>query len=437
MKIISRIIVAFLGALFLGTIANATSTQPNAFLGPTIKGSYTQPITKDVAYSIGAEAAYKNLLGRGVLGVRIADNQRFKIAAEYLGQKLSYRFFDGDAEQWVTQAAVGAYYQYDFGGFLRPQFDLSAYVSHAPSKSLSTRTGTTVSATGVQQVYTAFRRIAGSTAEGVSPGFTLQPWWGAAAGLDLNYDNVSYDTKNIRSRDAQGFGGTARLNQELVDNLNLGLSASMRQPFNNYEANLNWTAFNNRDGKLIIGLEGDYLIGKRTLPNSYNVGLNFNFIDSGDIPQSHPRKSQKHKHKHRKGYKGEWVQSTDDFLTWTSDPVVLPTVLAITDEKVNFTNASTPAPTCTLAVPTFVTPIGNQTATGGVGTFTTAQSFSGQGLTFSINIDPTFTGNVSIDPITGIVTLSQVEFNATGSFTVSASNCAGSVTSNTFTISGH
>ena len=201
----------------------------------------------------------KNFRVGGTLGWRVDTNQRLKLSSEWLRQDITYAFFSGNSNQWMNQWAIGAGYQFDFLGYsYDPAFDLSAYYSHAPSKSLSTVTGRFVNSLGVLSHFIDQRRIAGSNAAGIEPGASFSPWIGGRVGLELDYDHVNYDNKFASDNDANGFGGTIRLYQALTENIGLGLSAAVRTPFNNYTANLDWTHMPYLGGAWTVGLDAAY-----------------------------------------------------------------------------------------------------------------------------------------------------------------------------------
>ena len=174
--------------------------------------------------------------------------------------------------------AISAYlYEFPCYGF-NPQFQFRGYLSHAPNKSLSPVSGNLVDASGVViGTFSNNRRIAGSNAGGVAPGLFVSPWTGGRVGLELNYDNVRYDTKYLlHDEHAKGLGGTVIFDQAITNGIGLDLSAAVRQPFNNYAANLNW---NNAQffGAWTVGLFGAYTDGKKSLPNTWNIGLNASY----------------------------------------------------------------------------------------------------------------------------------------------------------------
>ena len=284
MNKLSKLILGFSSTLLLYSAAYSTNVpntdKPVTFVGPTGRLGYTSSVNNYIAYNVAGEAGLKNFRVGGTLGWKMDEYQRFKLTAEYLWQNITYAFFSGNSDQWVNQGAVGATYQYLFAdNRFRPQFDLGGYYSHAPSKSLNTVSGTGINSSGLVQPFIDNRRIAGSDAVGFSPGFALMPWRGGRIGAAVNYDNVRYNTINVPNEDAKGLGGTVNLNQAITDNVNLGLSAAIRQPFNNYAANLNWIYMPSPYyGKWMLGLFGEYNVGKKTLPDTYNAGVSADYF---------------------------------------------------------------------------------------------------------------------------------------------------------------
>ena len=241
MKKRSPLALLFSSALFYLNSAYAivpNNDHPTTFLGPTVRGGFSSLITDSSAYSFNAEYGLKNLRGGGTVGWNILDAHRLKISGEYLWQRINYAYFSGNSHNWSNQGAVGGEYQYTMNQLrFNPQVGLSAYYANAGSTDQSIVSGTFVNSTGVSTSFTDTQRIAGSNASGISPGLTISPWRGGKAGLDLNYDNVRYDMKYEPTVTAKGWGGTVRASQQLTNNIVLGASAAVRQPFNNYQAN--------------------------------------------------------------------------------------------------------------------------------------------------------------------------------------------------------
>lgn len=418
MKNLFKVVLAFVGTLMCLSASYAVPNHdhPTTFLGPTLRGTYTDSYNSFSAYSLSGEAGLKNFRVGGTLGWQLAENQRLKLSAEYLWQKITYPFFAGNTDQWVQQGAVGGLYQYRFCNVCwDPTFDLRAWYSHAPSKSLSTATGVIRNNAGILLSFADFRRIAGSNAGGIAPGFTIHPWTGTYFGADLNYDNVKYDKNHSPNEDARGFGGTVRLGQVLTDNIVLDLSAAVRQPFNTYSASLDWLNVSYY-GRWTLSLDGAYTAGKHTLPSTWNVGVNANYyVDQTCDSICQRRAAAQFTH----------CDAPDPFLVWASDPAVyLPQVLAIPDEDVVIPDprCSQPVPVVIAAIPPFTT------TTIGTSTFTTAQAFSpSSGLSYTISVTPAPAGgnSVTINTATGVVTVVNAGTNQTVTATVTAINICG------------
>jgi len=416
MKNLLKLSVVLCSTLLCLSTAHASS-GPTTFLGPTLQGSYTGNINNNSAYSLLGEAGVKNFRVGGTLGWKAEENQYLKLSAEYLTQDITYSFITGNSNQWMSQGALGAGYLYEFAGNYQPHFDLNAYVSHAPSKSLSAVNGTTIVA-GVLNNFTVQRRIAGSNAAGIVPALSIAPWQGGRVGVGLNYDNVRYDKNYSPNEDAKGFGGTATFDQKLSQTVDFGLSAAVRQPFNNYAANVSFSnpAFNN----WVLGVGGDYTTGKNTLPNTWDVLFSASYsFDKRTVsaPAAY------------KGFKGETAMPVhDDLMSYTADPAVyMPQVLAVTDQR--------EITSCAYGQPTFTGTIANQTTAPGVTqTFNSPTSFGGTGLTYTVVSSKTGggTSTVTINSTTGAVTVTGLR--STTTITITATNpCGARVSSNAFT----
>lgn len=295
--------------------------DPSTFLGPVFRGSYNSTLDSFTAYNLAGEAAPKHYRVSGSYGWNLSCKQRLKVTAEYLYQRIYYPFFSGNKDRWVNQGAIGGDYQYDLLGYIGyPQFNLMAFYSNAPEKNLGTITGTFVSLLGVTTPFIDHRRIAGSNAAGISPGIRINPWCGARMGLDFNYDYVRYNKHNEQDEKAVGVGGTIFVKQEVIDDVLFGVSAAVRRPFNNYQASITWV--NALDGCSwdTIGIEGEYTVGKHTLPNTYNLGLTVNYyLDQCCCPDKKPTFAS---------------QNTKDFLNFMGETnVYLPQVLVISESN--------------------------------------------------------------------------------------------------------
>ena len=400
--------------------------NPTTFLGPTMKGAYTSRLYSHSAYSILGEAGAKNLRLGGTLGVRLEEDHYLKMSADYLLQKITYSFLTGHANEWVSQIALGGAYQYDIGGANEPQLNMNAFLSYAPSKSLSATFASFTDNTGSLSSIYEQRRIAGSFATGISPGFTVIPWRGARTGVALNYDRVRYDKIFAPQQNATGFGGTANLKQALSCDIDLAVAAAVRAPFNYYQAGLTYHPLPHIAGWQ-FGLDTGYTSGKVTLPNSWNIGVSINY-HVGEI--DHPT------YMHFPGDSDVIRAAANDrLIVWTEAPAVyLPQVLAIADA-----GATIPAPQCNPPAALTGVPLPAIVLfdTPGNSSFATAASFSpASGLTYSVttSVAPSFGNAVSINPSTGVLTVTAAS-TQTLTYTVHATNvCGQAVTSGPATI---
>lgn len=434
MKNLFKTAIALGSALLCFNFAEASvpnSDNTTTFLGPTLKLRYTAPFNYLTAYSIAAEGGIRNARVGGTAGFRIQDNQRLKISAEYLWQDLTYGFFSGDLNKWVSQFAIGGDYQYQFDEYLfQPQFDLVAYYSHAPTYSIGTVTGSFIDSLGNTQSFVNVMRIAGSNAGGLAPGISIYPWWGARVGVDANWDKVSYNKNNPRRENANGFGGTFHLNQLITDHVVIGGSISLRRIFNTYQGNLAWTGLPFY-GSWAVGVGGEYTAGKHSVPNSYDAGVFVNYLMDMQTQNAIAQREATRRFMNLKGdLKGEASAvplPVDDFLVWTADPAIyMPTVLAVPDESVH---SVTTAVACT--PPELDNPLPDVTTVGStLVSVNAAGAFSGSApLSFAVSTIPSSApSSVTISSTSGTVSISPVPTTTPTTFTVrvTASNSCGS-----------
>jgi hypothetical protein len=391
-------------------LTNPPSGQPKTFLGPALQLNRYDTFTESLGFAVLGEAGPRNFRAGGTLGWMATPHQRLKLSAEYLFQNLTYSFFSGNTNQWVSQAALGLAYQADIPCTQRyqTQFHMNGFLSHAPSKNLSNVTGTYFY-NNVVTNYTNFRRIAGSNAAGISPGINFLPWEGGLVNLDANYDNVRYDTIYTQNQDAKGIGATISLNQLFIHHIDLNALASIRAPFNQFAGDVGWTT-NSKLGQWRLSLGSDYVIGKNTLPSSYSLLLGANYVPSQPSPQGSQAKIT------------AWR-----FIDWLAKPAIyLPQVLAIPDERVG---------NC-LGAPTVIGQIGGSvfSGVGFIGAFSVALNtiFSGENITYTINYNgQPNNGSVIISSGT-LIGNDDYPNDAYTNISVTATNACGSRTSNLF-----
>lgn len=324
MNCFTKFFLFFSGIILFLFHINVHATSTTTFLGSAIKVNFTNRLIDSTAYSLAGEIGAKNARLGITYGMKFTEFQRIKISAEYLWQDIMFAFFSGNTSTWVNQEALGIAYQYDIiENPMRPQFDISAYGSHAPSKTLESVTGTSINQQGQPISFGDMRHIAGSNAVGISSGFGMSVWPGNRITASLNYDDMHYNTRHQTNNNPPvGLGGRLDINQTFNDYIALGMSAEVRQPFNHYDIDLKFFHLPFL-GEWAIGLFGTYNTGKNSLPNTYNVGLSADYF----IDQSH--------------YDSTYLQGkvmrqppTDKMLTFVATPAVyMPQVLAIVDSS--------------------------------------------------------------------------------------------------------
>jgi hypothetical protein len=413
--------------------ASIAFAQPTTFLGPTAHLGIVKTITDDSAFAIAGEAGPKNLRLSGTAGWEFDYHQRIKGTAEYVRQRLTYSFYDGQQDVWMGQGAIGLNYEYDFRQVdpFNTLLDLTAYYSHAPSKGLGVNTYTSPTT-----ITTVSKRVAGSDGFSIGPGMSIVTLDGTTAGFDVTYNNVQYDTKYRSGLTAKGIGGTLRLAQVITDDVKIGGSASVLKPYNEYAANLSFANIEYYGMWTLSGF-GAYTIGKNTMPNSYNVGLGADyFIDeTNDEPPPMPQRPMpQHQYKDYKDYKDMpplvWQEPDvvdKDLLNWVAVPVMKLPVQTVPDQKIKTVCAPGSAPTFSGTIPPYGGPYPSA--------ISTAPFFTGSNLTYTmVAVDNNMPSDstISINSTTGVITITVGGIGVNYDITVTATNSCGSATSNTF-----
>lgn len=319
MRRLSQLLIGLLFIFYVNAhAALPNNDHPTTTIGPILRASFTNPLTDTSGYSFAGEAGWNAYRLGGSVGWQLWTKHRLKFSAEYLWQKITYAFFDGNLHRGENQSAFGLGYEYDASHLMRfkPLFDLSIYYSQAAGDSVGTDTGFMNTAGTIS--YTDIQRVSSSNTSGVAPGVSIFPWWGTKAGINLNYDNVRYNMRYESKPDVRGLGGTLHLQQFLTDKIALQLSAAFRKPYNHYQADIGWNLIPYY-GAWAVKLGGGYIIGKHQLPTTYMFGLAIDY--SLDMKCDHCRAIQ-----------------AEDFVSWLAKPAVyMPQVLGIPDEQVTTT----------------------------------------------------------------------------------------------------
>lgn len=338
------------------------------------------------------EAGSRHVRGSGTLGFELDDEDRFKVTGEWLLERTSCGLSSKDFE-WINQGAVGVAYQHLFCNPYILSLDIGGSYSHANSKQLKNVFCTTQS---LLKQY-----IAGSNAYDVNFGSTLKSFNGGLVSLYATYDLVNYAKKFHSARHVSGFGGGARIFQPLFNDVDFTGLVELKQPYNYYEADLDWknTLFS---CDFAIGVFAAYTDGKRHLTNDGKVGIGLSLLLGGD---GRGNKSSR-----------EIRQTPCDFDAWVRVPAVYrPKVLAIRDLEC--------VTTCTC--PGVIAPVLDAIVFAGeVSHVEGADIFFGSELGYDLSGNVPF--GVTIDQTTGIMTISSALEPGEYNFRIRAHNLCGS-----------
>lgn len=311
-----------------GPINVAAEVSEN--FGVIVHGKYTHSFSEDNAIALAIDAGTEEYRANGTWGHAFNDSQRVKISAEYLAQKADYNFETGTQSEWIGQSAIGLTYQILFSNQFFHALNFNTTYSKAQSKDLDTQK---LTVDGID--YDLYRRIAGGTDKSFSVGVDLTPTKTTLLGLELNYDDVKYDTKYNESddpsnsyEDESGLGATVNIEQLLSDFLKVKVSASDRKPYNDYKAEINWLAKTTSSSQLEFGLTGETTTGGQDTDSDSRFGVSLSYkwgAESFDPNATY--------YSPVSGV-GTRTFSTDSLVGWTSEAAVhMSRVLAVAEQK--------------------------------------------------------------------------------------------------------
>ena len=232
-------------------------------------------IAEDAAFSLCLEAGAKSNRVNGTLGYFADENNRFKISAEYLSQKLRFKFDDRDRDyheglrRWLHQFAIGGKYQYIFEcPSCFSGLELGLFYSNSPGKKLSEHSEIDDS--------TLFRRIAGADNWQANAGFLFNPWRCARLTPYISYQQTTYRREYQDKKRISGVGFGLTYNQKLFYGLDFDLKYQYTQAFDDLRAGLYWNKIF-ECGALGLGVFVDHVFGKRELLSSTTTGLELSF----------------------------------------------------------------------------------------------------------------------------------------------------------------
>ena len=199
------------------------STTYSQIYGVIFSGQYTQALGDQNALSFLADGSKKEGRANLTWGYAMTPHQRIKLTGEYLAQDLDFNYYSGDVNKWENQAAYGATYEYIIAHHFLNDINFNTFYSHTRSEDLSDAD---------YDGATNLRRIAGGTDKSASAGVDVLPTQNTLVGLQLNYDNVIYDTHYQNNQNTTGFGATINLQQLITQRTKLQLLAADRNPIN-------------------------------------------------------------------------------------------------------------------------------------------------------------------------------------------------------------
>ena len=298
--------------------------------GLILEGKYTQLLDQTNAISVELDGGKAERRIGATWGHILTPNQRFKITAERLSQKRDFSFDSGNVSTWVYQNALGGSYEYLLSHNLIKAINLNAFYSKANSKDLPYKDYMKDGS-----MFRNYRRIAGATDKSVSTGIDLSPVKSTLVGLQLNYDNVKYNTRYEKSlSDDSGLGATITLHQLVNQRVQFNLLASDRKPYKDYQAEVDWLVNNVPGSQLQLGLVGERIDGSHGLPNDNRVGLKLSYSWGGDNSAQPVTFSDPMPNNNAGGLRD-----------WTATPAVhMEQVLAIKDQKSVALTSPVPTP---------------------------------------------------------------------------------------------
>ena len=367
-------------------------------------------LENESALSLLGEVGPRNYRVNGTFGFLSSESaQRFKVSAEYLSQKLQYKFSSGKERRWMHQLGLGAMYQYwfDCPGFVKA-LQLHGVYSNSYNHKLKR-----LECPG--QNLSIKRRIAGAWFYALEGGLVFSPWNCGTLISSLSYDQVRYKRQYESKKRLSGIGAAFELIQRLGNNYLFIGRLEFKKPYNYLEALLTW----NRKcgcGDLTLGVFSSHTWGKSRLPSTTTLGIEvgFNFgvngFGRGECCPSDPCAS---------------LCNSQELAGWVATPAVyMPIVLAIAEEKIKDTCV---APTGT-SLPNVTVPSDQAF------TIQTAFAFQANGNTLSFSAAGLPPG-ATIDPTTGVISGFNPGLVNQDTFivTVTASSICGTA-SQTFTL---
>jgi hypothetical protein len=290
----------------------------NDELGMVTDLTYKQPVGTHQAAALEVEGGERIARVNATWGLAVNSENRIKVTAEHLQEKLDYDFASGRAQQWDGQNALGTGYQYLINNPYLDAVNLGSYYSHAGSKSLSDAAFTYDSA-----ALTNSRRIAGANSGNVAAGISGHLWQQSQLSAALDYDVVNYDShyQPDGDEDTRGFGSSFALEQRLLPRLKMNLNTDLRKPYNDYQGNVGWLLPPTHHAIFELAYFTNYTRSHTTERRFYSNGLRLNM--NWDTATFNPDSKQY----------ADYTVPSMNLTDWTSQAAVrMAEVLATTDQ---------------------------------------------------------------------------------------------------------
>jgi hypothetical protein len=300
------------------------STTYSQVYGMIVSGQYTQALGNQNALSFLADGSKKEGRANLTWGYAMTPRQRIKLTGEYLAQDMDFNYYSGEVKRWENQEAYGATYEYIVAHHFLNDINFNTFYSHTGSSDLSN-----VNYDGA----TNLRRIAGGTDKSASTGVDVLPTQSTLVGLQLNYDDVTYNTHYQNNQNTTGFGATINLQQLITQRVKLQLLAADRNPINTYGTEVDYLVKTTPGTRLELAITGERDIAQGNLTNDSRVGLNVNYAWGGSSKNANAQDNN--------GYQLASVDSANDLTNWSSNPAVkMSQVLAVTDQALQLPSDS-------------------------------------------------------------------------------------------------
>ena len=290
----------------------------DSLMGTILGGQYAQKLTNNFALGALGEYGEDQYRLSGTAGFQVSEQGMVKVTAEYLSQVLPFSFDSGDIDQRVDQSAYGARFQQNINHSFVQDVNVGGYWANAPNTDLSTVTF--VGDDGYN--YINERNLAGATSQGLDVGIDFLVTPTTSMNAKVYYDDVKYDTEmtSDSTYDANGIGGSLKVNQLIGDRVQLSVDGELREIYNSYGAEIAYVPQSEKLAGMKIGLFAQRLLSQNQTPDSNTFGIQMSFL-SDHKPAAID-------------YKSDHLQPALDIAQWVKTPAVyMQRVLVISEQS--------------------------------------------------------------------------------------------------------